>query len=87
MFAIWEIDGPDRFIAEAGTLDVALDKVDTMCRLRHDEAVAKVESAEGHHFEIRSATGASLARLDYHPDTTRPYTSVVIAELRTGDHI
>lgn len=87
MFAIWEIDEPDRFIAEAGTLNIALDKVDTMCRFRHDQAVAEVEpAAEQYLFEIRNPAGVPLARLEYHPDTTRPYTSVIVDELRTGDH-
>ena len=83
MFAIWEVDGPERFVADADSLDLALDKVDTMCRLRHDEAVAKLETrADGYEFEIRSPAGAALARLSYHPDTSRPYTSVVVEELR-----
>ena len=83
MFAIWEVDGTDRFVAGADTLDLALDKVDTMCRLRHDEAVAHLETRlEGYEFEIRGPTGATLARLSYHPDTTRPYTSVIVEELR-----
>lgn len=87
MFAIWELDEPDRLIAEAGTLDIALDKVDTMCRFRHDQAVAAVgATATQYRFEIRNPAGVPLARLDYHPDTTRPYTSVIVDELRTGDH-
>lgn len=86
MFAIWEVDGSERFVADADSLDLALDKVDTMCRLRHYEAVANLETrSEGYEFEIRSAAGTTLARLSYHPDTTRPYTSVVVEELRQRD--
>jgi hypothetical protein len=86
MFAIWEIDGDERLVTEAGTLDVALDKVDNACRLRHDSAMARVGpvKADGCRFEIRSSSGRALARLDYHPDVTRPYTSVIVEELRTG---
>ena len=84
MYGIWQIDGPERMVADAETLDLALDKVDTMCRMRHDEAVARVgaEPDEGYRFEIRNASGTPLARLAYHPDTTRPYTSVVVEEMR-----
>jgi len=83
MFAIWQVDAPERFITDAETLDLALDKVDTMCRLKHDEAVAKLETqSEGYTFEIRNPEGTALATLSYHPDISRPYTSVVVEEMR-----
>jgi hypothetical protein len=79
MFEIWETSEPARLISDAGSLKVALEKVDTMCQLRHDQAVAQVgETAdEGYHFEIRDQEGRALARLTYVPDTTRAYQSVV----------
>jgi hypothetical protein len=88
MFEIWETSEPARLISDAGSLKVALEKVDTMCRLRHDQAVAEVGekvSDEGYHFEIRDRHGKALARLTYVPDTTRAYQSVVIEELHGGD--
>ncbi|MBW8486138.1 hypothetical protein [Actinomadura parmotrematis] len=85
MFEIWETSEPARLISDAGTLKVALEKVDTMCRLRHDQAVAHIEApGDGYHFEIRDEGGKPLASLTYVPDTTRDYRSVVNAELR-GD--
>ncbi|WP_018657025.1 hypothetical protein [Actinomadura flavalba] len=86
MFEIWETSGPTRLISDAGSLATALDKVDTMCRLRHDQAVAHVGDtrANGYEFEIRDPAGQSLARLTYTPDTTRPYRTVVTEELLTG---
>ncbi|MEU5883408.1 hypothetical protein [Spirillospora sp. NPDC047279] len=86
MFEIWETSEPARLISDAGSLKVALEKVDTMCRLRHDQALAHVGSTgEGYHFEIRDDDGKALARLTYVPDTTRAYKSVVVDELR-GDN-
>ncbi|NVI92624.1 hypothetical protein [Actinomadura sp. BRA 177] len=83
MFEIWETSEPARLISDAGSLKVALEKVDTMCRLRHDQAVAHVGSTrEGYHFEIRDHDGKALARLSYVPDTTRAYQSVVVEEMR-----
>ncbi|GAA3509024.1 hypothetical protein [Actinomadura keratinilytica] len=84
MFEIWETSEPARLISDAGSLKVALEKVDTMCRLRHDQAVAQVgeRSDEGYHFEIRDRDGRALARLTYVPDTSRAYQSVVVEELR-----
>ncbi|MBO2454997.1 hypothetical protein J4573_48475 [Actinomadura barringtoniae] len=86
MFEIWETSEPARLISDAGSLKVALEKVDTMCRLRHDQAVAHVggDTREGYNFEIRDQEGKALARLTYVPDTTRAYQSVVVDELR-GD--
>ncbi|WP_019630465.1 hypothetical protein [Actinomadura atramentaria] len=86
MFEIWETGEPARLIAEARDLDLALEKVDTMCRLRHDQAVAQIEDggAAGYRFEIRDGDRV-LARLAYVPDTTRPYRSVVTEELRSGN--
>ncbi|GAA2412918.1 hypothetical protein GCM10010191_23160 [Actinomadura vinacea] len=88
MFEIWETSEPARLISDAGSLKVALEKVDTMCRLRHDQAVAHIGEAaaeEGYHFEIRDRDGRALARLTYVPDTTRAYQSVVVEELHGGD--
>ncbi|KAB2346806.1 hypothetical protein [Actinomadura rudentiformis] len=86
MFEIWETSEPARLISDAGSLKIALEKVDTMCRLRHDQAAAHVGvSGEGYHFEIRNNEGKALARLTYVPDTTRAYQSVVVDELR-GDN-
>jgi hypothetical protein len=87
MFEIWETSDPARLISDAGSLKVALEKVDTMCRLRHDQAVAQVgeTTAEGYHFEIRDEDGRALARLTYVPDTSRAYQSVVVEELRGED--
>ncbi|XVQ14383.1 hypothetical protein ACQP1W_18135 [Spirillospora sp. CA-255316] len=88
MFEIWETSEPARLISDAGSLKVALEKVDTMCRLRHDQAVAHIREAaaeEGYHFEIRDQDGRALARLTYVPDTTRAYQSVVVEELHGGD--
>ncbi|MQY02008.1 hypothetical protein [Actinomadura macrotermitis] len=83
MFEIWETSDPARLISDAGSLKIALEKVDTMCRLRHDQASAHIESpGGGYHFEIRDEGGRALARLTYVPDTTRAYRSVVNAELR-----
>ncbi|MFC9977676.1 hypothetical protein ACFVH6_42920 [Spirillospora sp. NPDC127200] len=83
MFEIWETSDPARLISDAGTLKVALEKVDTMCRLRHDQALAHIDDAgEGYQFEIRDRDGKALARLTYVPDTTRDYRSVVNEELR-----
>ncbi|MBX6766174.1 MAG: hypothetical protein IRY90_03285 [Actinomadura rubrobrunea] len=87
MFEIWETSEPARLISDAGSLEVALEKVDTMCRLRHDQAVAQVgqPADEGYHFEIRDQDGNALARLTYVPDTSRAYQSVVFEELRGED--
>ncbi|MFB4298364.1 hypothetical protein [Actinomadura sp. NTSP31] len=86
MFEIWETSEPARLISDAGSLKVALEKVDTMCRLRHDQATAHVgETREGYHFEIRDHDGKALARLSYVPDTTRAYQSVVVEEMRAED--
>ncbi|MFC5187722.1 hypothetical protein [Actinomadura harenae] len=86
MFEIWEIGEPPRRITEAGSLEVALEKVDTMCRLRHDQAVAHVGRPREHYrFEIRDHLGRTLARLTYVPDTTREYQSVVAEELWGDD--
>jgi hypothetical protein len=83
MFQIWEAGEPSILIAQAATLDVALDKVDTLCRLRHDQAMAKIECAPERrfHFEVRDGAARTLARLSYRPDTTRPYQSVIVQEL------
>ncbi|MDL4770592.1 MULTISPECIES: hypothetical protein [Thermomonosporaceae] len=87
MFEIWETSEPARLISDAGSLKVALEKVDTMCRLRHDQAVAHVgEAHDSYHFEIRDRGGKSLARLTYAPDTSRAYQSVVVEEMRDGSH-
>ncbi|GAA4237689.1 hypothetical protein GCM10022254_50520 [Actinomadura meridiana] len=86
MFEIWETSEPARLISDAGSLKVALEKVDTMCRLRHDQAVAHVgETEEGYHFEIRNREGKALARLSYVPDTSRAYQSVVVEEMRGNE--
>ncbi|OLT19275.1 hypothetical protein BJF79_16905 [Actinomadura sp. CNU-125] len=83
MFEIWETNEPARLISDAGSLEVALEKVDTMCRLRHDQAVAHIgDERENYHFEIRGDDGRALARLSYVPDTSRAYQSVVIEEMR-----
>ncbi|RAY16079.1 hypothetical protein DPM19_03860 [Actinomadura craniellae] len=87
MFEIWETGEPTRFITGADTLEVALDKVDTMCRLRHDQESADIERSQGGYtFEIRDQGGVALARLTYQPDVSRPYQSVIVEELlrRTG---
>jgi hypothetical protein len=83
MFQIWEAGKPGILIARAATLDVALDKVDTLCRLRHDQAMAKIERAQERRFqfEVRDRSAQTLARLSYRPDTTRPYKSVIPEEL------
>lgn len=82
MFEIWETGEPARFVSDARTLRAALDKVDTMCRLRHDQAAADIDSTqEGYRFEIRAGNGATLATLDYQPDPSRPYQSVIVEEL------
>ncbi|MEU5994096.1 hypothetical protein ABZ806_34420 [Spirillospora sp. NPDC047418] len=87
MFEIWETSEPARLISDAGSLKVALEKVDTMCRLRHDQAVAHVgEAGDGYHFEIRDNDGRALARLSYVPDASRAYQSVVVDEMRGDDH-
>ncbi|MEV5574584.1 hypothetical protein AB0L06_31505 [Spirillospora sp. NPDC052269] len=86
MFEIWETGEPPRRITDAGSLEIALEKVDTMCRLRHDQAVAHVgRPSERYRFEIRDPLGRALARLTYAPDTTREYQSVVVEELRGDD--
>lgn len=86
MFEIWETSEPTRLISDAGSLKVALEKVDTMCRLRHDQAVAHVgDAGEGYHFEIRDHDGKALARLSYVPDPSRAYQSVVVEEMRGED--
>ncbi|WP_433231922.1 hypothetical protein [Actinomadura formosensis] len=83
MFEIWETSEPARLISDAGSLKGALEKVDTMCRLKHDQAVAHIEDArKGYHFEIRDQEGRALARLSYVPDTSRAYQSVVVEEMR-----
>ena len=90
MFEIWETSEPARLISDARSLEVALEKVDTMCRLRHDQAVAEVGekvSGEGYRFEIRDRKGKALARLTYVPDTTRAYQSVVVEELHGGGSV
>jgi hypothetical protein len=85
VFTVWEIAEQDRRVAEVESLDVALDKVDVVCRLRHDDMAAAVNAGEGtYRFEIRGPSGAALATLAYAPDVTRPYMSVVVPELRTG---
>ena len=83
MFQIWEAGDSSALIAQATTLDVALDKVDTLCRLRHDQAMAKIERAQERrfHFEVRDQSARTLARLSYRPDITRPYQSVIVKEL------
>ncbi|MEV4675789.1 MULTISPECIES: hypothetical protein [Actinomadura] len=87
MFEIWETSEPARLISDAGSLKVALEKVDTMCRLRHDQAVAHVgDAGRGYHFEIRDPEGKALARLSYVPDTSRAYQSVVVEEMRGDKH-
>ena len=87
MFEIWETSEPARLISDAGSLKVALEKVDTMCRLRHDQAVAHVgETGDGYHFEIRDHDGRALARLSYVPDASRAYQSVVADEMRGDEH-
>jgi hypothetical protein len=86
MFEIWETSEPARLISDAGSLKVALEKVDTMCRLRHDQAVAHIgDTKEGYHFEIRNREGKALAKLSYVPDTSRAYQSVVVEEMRGDD--
>ncbi|MFC6882408.1 MULTISPECIES: hypothetical protein [Actinomadura] len=83
MFEIWETSEPARLISDAGSLKVALEKVDTMCRLRHDQALAQIGQVhDGYHFEIRDEAGKALARLTYVPDTSRAYQSVVVEEMR-----
>ena len=87
MFEIWETSEPARLISDAGSLKVALEKVDTMCRLRYDQAVAHVgEAGDGYRFEIRDHDGRALARLNYVPDATRAYQSVIVDEMRGGEH-
>lgn len=82
MFEIWETGEPARFVSEAATLKGALDKVDTMCRLRHDQAAADIEmKQDGYRFEIRDEEGSALASLDFHPDPSRPYKSVIVDDL------
>lgn len=83
MFQIWEAGRPGSLIAKATTLDVALDKVDTLCRLRHDQAMARIADTRGpqYQFEVRDQKAHTLARLSYSPDTTRPYKSVIPEEL------
>lgn len=83
MFEIWETDEPARFISTADSLKVALTKVDTMCRLRHDQAAANIgDTRERYHFEIRDSAGTARARLTYCPDPSRSYQSVIVEELR-----
>ncbi|TNY37535.1 hypothetical protein [Thermomonospora catenispora] len=82
MFQIWESGEPARFVSDADTLRGALDKVDTMCRLRYDQAAADLEQPEdGYRFEIRDEHGTPLASLTYRPDPSRPYQSVLTEEL------
>ncbi|ACY98212.1 MULTISPECIES: hypothetical protein [Thermomonospora] len=82
MFQIWESGEPARFVTDAETLQGALDKVDTMCRLRHDQAAAALEQPEnGYRFEIRGENGTALATLTYWPDPSRPYESVIVREM------
>ncbi|HEX6470399.1 MAG TPA: hypothetical protein VF069_14980 [Streptosporangiaceae bacterium] len=83
MFQIWEAGDPNTLIAKANTLDVALNKVDTLCRLRHDQAMARIERAQErrYQFEVRDQSARTLARLSYRPDITRPYQSVIVKEL------
>lgn len=87
MFEIWETSEPARLISDAGSLKLALEKVDTVCRLRHDQAAAHIgDCGEGYHFEIRDDRGKPLARLTYVPDVSRDYRSVLNEELR-GDAV
>jgi hypothetical protein len=87
MFEIWETGDPARLVSAAATLKGALDKVDTMCRLRHDQAAADIgHTQEEYRFEIRGAEGGTLAFLDYRPDPTRPYQSVIVEELLQHDN-
>ena len=83
MFQIWEAGDPSTLIANATTLDVALDKVDTLCRLRYDQAMARIGRAQDRRFqfEVRDQAARTLARLTYRPDITRPYKSVIVEEL------
>lgn len=86
MFEIWESGEPARFVSDADTLRGALDKVDTMCRLRHDQAAADLElPQDGYRFEIRDEDGTALATLAYRPDPSRPYQSVIVQELLEQD--
>ncbi|MCW2884124.1 MAG: hypothetical protein QOE54_6591 [Streptosporangiaceae bacterium] len=83
MFEIWETSGPPGLLAEAATLDEALERLNTECERRHDQAAAGAAGAQElrHEFEIRDQAGKMLAVLVFHPDTTRPYESVLVDEL------
>lgn len=86
MFEIWETSERPRFIAGATTMEGALDKVDTMCRLRHDQAVAQVEGTRPEYsFEVRDSGGTTLAALTYCPATSQPYRSVIVDGLIDRD--
>lgn len=89
MFEIWESGEPARLVTGADSLRAALDKVDTMCRLRHDQAAAEIGAGreECYRFEIRDRGGAVLAILDYRPDPGRPYQSVIVEELLQPDPV
>lgn len=86
MFEIWETSERPTFIADAASMEIALDKVDTMCRLRHDQAVARVEGTRSEYaFEIRDSHGTALATLTYSPVTSQPYRSVIVDDLIDRD--
>lgn len=86
MFEIWETGERPRFIADATTIEAALDKVDTMCRLRHDQAVAGVDGTkEEYGFEVRNPHGAALATLTFSPTASQTYRSVIVDGLILRD--
>jgi hypothetical protein len=83
MFEIWETSSPPGKLAETTTLDEALERLDTKCRRRHDQAATDADGTEElrHEFEIRDRAGKMLAVLVFSPDTSRPYDSVIVDDL------
>jgi hypothetical protein len=84
MFHVWETGPPARSIAQAGTLDEALEALDAQCRRWHEQAVADPGSARSHRVEIRDPDGEPAVWLMYTPDSSRPYESVRLDRL-TGE--
>lgn len=77
MFELWQTNEPAARLADAQTLDGALDRLDTACRVRHEQAAANGEGAchMRHRFEIRDAADP-IVFLTYTPDADRPFESV-----------
>lgn len=86
MYEVWEL--PDTKLFDADNHDDALHQLDAECRRRHAQVVANGEGAleVTYRFEIRNqTTGTGTDWLTYSPDTTRPYESVLTADILSGE--